>query len=282
MAKHMMNSSDSKSNKKNRVKEEKKQPEKSKRIKESKKSNKIILFFRIVSLTIIIVCTYQLVNWYIENKKNNDMLDDMVSNYTQSTKDIIIGEETITSLEINFDDLLEKNGDTVGWLNVKGTKINYPVVHYTDNDFYLTHSFDKSYNSAGWIFANYINKFDGTDKNISIFGHNRRDGSMFCTLKDTIKKEWYTNSDNYYITFDTPSGTEIYRVFSNYQITSESYYLTNNFKDEAEYRTFLDTILSRSVYDYGVEVTTNDRIITLSTCANDNTYRVVLHATKVY
>ena len=129
-----------------------------------------------------------------------------------------------------------------GWLTVKSTKINYPVVKYKDNDFYLTHSFDKSYNSAGWIFANYINRFDGTDKNISIFGHNRRDGSMFCTLKDTIKKEWYTNPENYYITFETKDGVEIYKVFSNYQIEAESYYLTSDFTDDEEYRTFLNTI----------------------------------------
>lgn len=168
-----------------------------------------------------------------------------------------------------------------GWLTVKSTKINYPVVKYKDNDFYLTHSFDKSYNSAGWIFANYINRFDGTDKNISIFGHNRRDGSMFCTLKDTIKKEWYTNPENYYITFETKDGVEIYKVFSNYQIEAESYYLTSDFTDDEEYRTFLNTIKSRSVYDYGTNVDVGDSIITLSTCANDNTYRVVLHAVKI-
>lgn len=252
-----------------------------KHMKKAPKTNKAVLFFRIISLIIIVICIYQLYNWYIENKKNSEILSDIVSNYTQSTKQIIIGEKNISVLEADFQSLLEKNSDTVGWLTVKGTKINYPVVHYKDNDYYLTHSFDKSYNSAGWIFANYINKFDGTDKNISIFGHNRRDGSMFASLKDTIKEEWYKNEDNYYITFDTANGTEIYRVFSNYQIKAESYYLTNSFNSTAEYKTFLNTLLSRSVYNYETEVTENDTIMTLSTCANDNTYRVVLHAVKV-
>lgn len=273
MAKHMMKSKDFNKRKKNKLREEKKQDI------DSKKGNKLILFFRIISLIIIIICVYQLIYWYIENKKNNNMLDDIMSG--QTTEDVVVGDETIKVLRPDFDELLEKNGDTVGWLTVKGTRINYPVVHYKDNDYYLTHSFDKSYNSAGWIFANYINKFDGTDKNISIFGHNRRDGSMFCTLKDTIKKEWYTNPDNYTITFDTPSGIGVYKVFSNYQIRSESYYLTNSFKDEQEYKTFLNTITSRSVYNYGIKPNENDKIITLSTCANDNTYRVVLHAVKV-
>ena len=168
-----------------------------------------------------------------------------------------------------------------GWLTVNSTRINYPVVKYKDNDYYLTHSFDKTYNSAGWIFANYANKFDGSDKNISIFGHNRRDGSMFCTLKDTLKSEWYTNKDNYYITFDTPNGTQIYKVFSNYQIEAESYYITSDFASDEDFNNFLKTIKNRSIYNYNTEVSSSDSIITLSTCANDNTYRVVLHAVKV-
>lgn len=252
-----------------------------KHMKNSKRMNFAILFFRIVSVIIIIICVYQLYNWYIENKKNGDILEEIVSNYAQSTKQIIIGEEEVSALEVKIQDLIEKNGDTVGWLNVKGTKINYPVVKSNDNAYYLTHSFDKSYNSAGWVFANYINKFDGTDKNISIFGHNRRDGSMFASLKDTIKEEWYKNEENYYITFETVNGTEIYKVFSNYKIKAETYYFTNDFKNNAEYKTFLDTLTSRSVYNYNTPVDTNSSIITLSTCANDNTYRVVLHAVKV-
>lgn len=274
MAKHMTKNKDF-------IKNEEKQSkiEKEQRKREGHKGSIFILIFRIISLIIIAICICKLVFWYIENKKNNDILNDIISE--QKTEEIVVGDEKIKVLRHNFDELLAKNGDTVGWLIVKGTKINYPIVHCKDNDFYLNHSFDKSYNSAGWIFANYINKFDGTDKNISIFGHNRRDGSMFCTLKDTIKKDWYTNPDNYIITFDTPSKLETYKVFSNYQIRSESYYLTNSFKDEQEYKTFLDTITSRSVYNYGIKPNVNDKIITLSTCANDNTYRVVLHAVKV-
>ena len=287
MAKHMIKNFDERIdkpinlNQKTNKSDISKSSKKSRREKRNKRTSILMLLFRLISLIIIVICMYQLVNWYIENKKNNKMLDDMLSNYTDSTKDIVVGEDKISALEIKFEDLLEKNPDTVGWLTVKGTRINYPVVHGKDNDYYLTHSFDKSYNSAGWIFANYLNKFDGKDKNIAIFGHNRRDGSMFCTLKDTLKKEWYSNPDNYYIIFETKNGTEVYRVFSNYQITAESYYITSEFKNDSEYQNFLDTITKRSVYNYGINPNVNNRIITLSTCANDNTYRVVLHAVKV-
>ncbi len=84
-----------------------------KKVKKRKKSNKIILLFRVISLIVIIICGYQLVNWYFENKKNNDILNDMVSNYVQSTKQIIIGDDAISVTEAKLDDLLEKNSDTV-------------------------------------------------------------------------------------------------------------------------------------------------------------------------
>ena len=63
----------------------------------------------------------------------------------------------------------------------------YPVVKGSNNSFYLNHCFDKSYNSAGWIFADYRNKFDNTDKNIVIYGHNMRDGSMFGSMLNGMR-----------------------------------------------------------------------------------------------
>lgn len=129
MAKHMRSLRDNKREKRNRqrkkeeiksIKEnrysyenkynENKRKNKS---KQTKKYNKLLLVFRIISLIVMIICVYQLINWYFENKKNNEILNDMVSNYIQSTKQIIIGEETISVLEANFKDLLEKNSDTV-------------------------------------------------------------------------------------------------------------------------------------------------------------------------
>ena len=87
--------------------------------------------------------------------------------------------------------------------------------------FYLKHSFDKSNNSAGWIFADYRNKFDGTDKNIIIYGHNMKDNSMFGRLKSVISEDWYNNEDNKYITLITENEIQIYEVFSVYQIEKE-------------------------------------------------------------
>lgn len=118
---------------------------------------------------------------------------------------------------MNFEKLKQENSDTVAWLKVENTNIEIPVVQAKDNSYYLTHNFNKKYNVAGWVFADYKNKFDETDKNIVVYGHNMRDDSMFGSLKNVINEEWYDNKDNQYITFITENEYQTYQIFSIYQ-----------------------------------------------------------------
>ena len=119
------------------------------------------------------------------------------------------------------------------------------------------------------------------DKNIVIYGHNRRDGTMFGSLQNVLKEEWYNNKENQYITFEKENETEIYQVFSVYQIEVEDYYIKTSFDTEGKFEEFINTIKSRSINNFETDVKTDDNILTLSTCANNNKYRVVLHAKKV-
>ena len=98
---------------------------------------------------------------------------------------------------MDFTELKKQNPDTVAHIKVNNTRISYVVVQGNDNEYYLNHNFNKEKNRAGWIFADYRNSFDESDKNLIIYGHNMKDGSMFDTLIKTIDKEWYTNKDNY-------------------------------------------------------------------------------------
>lgn len=210
----------------------------------------------------------------------------MRNNENNKTKIIQENLKDITKLqksnnEINFEELKSQNSDTVFYLKVNNTNISYPVVKYSDNNYYLNHSFDKSKNSVGWLFADYKNKLDGTDKNIVVYGYNRRDGSMFGTLKNILNKEWYDNTDNMDIVYMDIRGKHIYKVFSIYKIENEDYYITTQFNNDSEYKKFLTTIKSRSIKDFNVEISETDSILTLSTCANNNKYRVVLHAKRI-
>ena len=163
-------------------------------------------------------------------------------------------------------------------MKVNGTNIEYIVVKGKDNKYYLTHNFDKKNNTGGWVFADYRNRFDETDKNIVIYGHNTKDGSMFNTLKRVLGSDWYNNPNNYKVTLVTERDTYYYEVFSTYSILAEDYYINTIFPSSEEFKDFINTIKSRSVHDYGVVVDETDSVLTLSSCIGDNSKRVVLHA----
>ena len=215
------------------------------------------VFFTILELFFIVLMIFSAIEIYIwfRDNKNNEILKDKIS------KSVIIDintendteEETEDKYKIDFEALKQINTDTIGWLKVNGVQVEYPVVKTKNNSFYLNHSFDKSYNNAGWIFADYNNKIDGTDKNIVIYGHNRRDGSMFGTMKNILKSEWYNNEENRIITFITEAEDCKYEVFSVYQIESEDYYIETNFTEKT-YESFINTIKKRSIKDFGTEV----------------------------
>jgi len=234
----------------------------------------IINILRIFFISMFIISTFFIIRWYIYNNQNK-VLQDKLSEATTTI------ENSNTKYKVDFTKLKEINKETVAWIKVEGTKIEYPVVKSNDNSYYLNHNFEKKYNNAGWIFMDYRNKLDGTDKNIIIYGHNMKDLSMFGTLKDALSEEWYNNKENKFITFITETETFTYEVFSIYQIKNEEYYITTQFK-EGEYEKFLQTLKERSAKDFNVELTKDDTILTLSTCANNNKYRVVLHAKKHY
>lgn len=247
--------------------------------KKSKKhgvKNVILTLLIIFFIAVIIFSGIQLIKWYLGNKANNDIIKEI-----KESNIISYNENDENVSEVDFEKLKNINSDAVGYIEVPNTYISYPVVQAKNNDYYLTYNFKKEYNSAGWIFMDYRNDLDGNDKNIIIYGHNRRDGSMFGSLKNILSPDWYNNETNKYVTLITEQGNMVYEVFSVYQIEREDYYIQTSFSDNTEYESFLETITNRSVKNFNVQLTADDTILTLSTCANDNKYRVVLHAKLV-
>ena len=229
----------------------------------------IISFIQLIFFVVLIISLYKIFNWYKDNKNNEQIINE-ISNSIKIDND----NKTI----VDFQSLKRMNNDTIGYIKINNTNIDYPVVKYIDNDYYLNHNFEKKSNVGGWIFLNYNNNID--DKNIIIFGHNMKNGSMFGTLKNTLKKEWQQNKSNHTFKFITEEKEYTYKIFSTYQTKVEDYYLKNNFNNDKEYMNFINTIKKRSNYDYNVDINSNDKIITLSTCSGNN-YRVVVHAKKV-
>ena len=246
------------------------------KIKKVKKKSIISIIIEIVLIGIIIFCLFKIGMWFWDNYKSNKVKDNY-KNVQEKIDNIDINK--IKDDTIDIKELKKKNPDTIGWLKVKNTSISYPIVKTSDNDFYMTHSFDKSYNSAGWPFMDFKNKFDGTDKNMVIYGHNRRNGDMFGTLSHTLKEEWYTNKDNKEIVLITDKGVQRYEVFSIYEVLNEEYYINTTFTDES-YAEFLNTVSNRSIYNFNTKIDSSKSVLTLSTCSGNDKYRTVLHAIK--
>ena len=186
-------------------------------------------------------------------------------------------EESKTNKYRDFEKLKKQNSDVVGWLKMIGVKVDMPVVKHKNNVYYLTHDFDKKYNSMGWIFADYQNTFPDLSTNTIIYGHSYRSTTMFSNLKNALKNEWLSSKSKQIITLDTEKERLKFEVFSVYTIPVTDDYLYISFKDKEEYNKYLKRELKRSVKDFKVDVTTDDKIITLSTCYNTDKERLVIH-----
>lgn len=232
--------------------------------KRKKKKLMILRLFGLLCIVSIIYNSTKLVSWEIDVKENTKIQNKL--------------NEYIDEDEVEFDKLKKQNKDSVAFIKVNNTNIHYIVVKGSDNEYYLNHNFNKEKNVAGWIFADFRNKVDETDKNLIIYGHNMKDGSMFDSLIKTIDKEWYTNKDNHIVKLITENGSYKYQVFSTYSVRAEDYYINTSFKNNEEFNKFVNTLKDRSVYDYNVKVNGTDKILTLSSCIGDGRKRIVLHA----
>lgn len=177
-----------------------------------------------------------------------------------------------------FSTLQEINKDTVGWLTVNNTRIDYPVVQAKDNDYYLKRDYYQSKNRHGWIFMDYRNNPDELNENTIIYGHNLANQTMFGTLRYALNSYWYKKSANQIITFNTPNENMKFQIFSIYTIPTTNDYLDITFPTTDAYQAYIDLVKGRSIYDFNIEVATDDKILTLSTCANGNDKRLVIHA----
>ncbi len=257
---------------------------------------KNFLFFIILNtcIVIVILSSIKIAKWYIDSKDTTTQINNIlevteIKEIKDTEKTQIIENNELENdnpyidyikmnlIDVDFKDLKEQNASTIGWIKVSGTNINYPFVQAKDNDYYLNHSFNKTYNNAGWIFLDYRNSINKLDKNMIIYGHGRSDKTMFGTLKNTLYKEWLNNPLNHIIKISTEYGNTLWQIFSIYHIETTSDYLYTNFNSNKEFRKFSDMLLDRSIFDFKTSVSDDDNILTLSTCYNDKE-KMVVHA----
>lgn len=223
----------------------------------------------------------------MEQSKNEETKDKVNSKVEIGNSQITIddsnnSQQNLTVINKDLEALKELNADTVGWLKVKNTNVDYPVVQAEDNDYYLNKNFNKEHDVSGWIFMNYLNDPKVLSQNTIIFGHNMfYSGVMFGTLYKTKHADWYTNTDNQIIEFNTLYENIKWKIFSIYVVPVTNDYLISNFSTDEKYMNFLKMITDRSIYNFGVPLLPEDKILTLSTCSNNGKNRLVIHAVRL-
>jgi len=176
---------------------------------------------------------------------------------------------------VDFEALNSMYPGIVGWIRLEGTKINYPVMQYSDNDYFLSRLPDGTPHRSGSIFLDYRNKSDFSDKSILIYGHESRTDEMFATLKNYRNQEFY--DENPVIHLYTPEKDYKIAVFAGHLAHSQRDHPPMEFETDEEFLTYIEHIKSISLFTSDIEISADDRIVNLCTCAYDfNEARLVI------
>lgn len=176
----------------------------------------------------------------------------------------LVGDQETLSTENSFASLALINDDLIGWISLKDTVIDYPLVQGDNNEYYLTHIFTKEKNKLGTIFIDYRNKADLSDKNTIIYGHNMHDGSMFATLLNYTEQDFYDQHPIIELTI----GENDYQVLLFAGIITDGYskYAMISFS-EGTFMEYINDIIAVSTFKSDVSIKEDDQIITFSTCS---------------
>ncbi|MFV8827303.1 class B sortase [Alkalihalobacterium sp. APHAB7] len=239
-----------------------------------------------ICVSILLFSMFHIVDYFYGSYENHRMYaavqetytdflpeDEMFHNNIEAQEDLLIREQFLPLLEINE--------DTVGWITVLNTPIDYPVVQTKDNDYYLDHNFQHSKSDAGSIFMDFRNAPDLSDRHSIIYGHHMRDGSMFKGLLNYQDEDFFEN--NRTITIQTLAQETEWEVFSAYVTATDFYYIVTDFSSDQDYLDFLQLVQKKSqIQPNDVNFTHEDQLLTLSTCAYDfEDARFVVHARKI-
>lgn len=231
-----------------------------------KRTIAILLILILISIAILIIKIK--LTEYRENETQMEI--------SQVLNTIDIPQETITpentKRQLQIEELQKENKDIVGWLEIVGTNINYPVLQGEDNDYYLTHNYKHEKISSGSIFLDKNYDFSKPSTNLLIYGHRNKQGLMFEDLIKYKNEEYYKEHKQIRFTTTTEDLTfEIIAAFNSRVYYKDEtdvfrYYYFVNANNRKEYEDYINNSKQASLYDTGETATYGDQLLTLSTC----------------
>ena len=193
--------------------------------------------------------------------------------------------ETVSLLP-QFKELYLLNRDIVGWIQIPGTDIDYPVMqNLKTTDYYLKRNFDKEKSARGCIYVREACDVFAPSDNLTIYGHRMRDRSMFAQLDLYMKKDFW--QEHPYIYFDTIREMHTYKIIAVFTTSGSvgigfPYHEFEDAENEAEFDAFVQKVKELSLYDTGLDAKYGDKLISLSTCEySQNNGRLVVVAKRV-
>lgn len=262
-----------------------------------KNQKKVYLIISIVSLVVVLVALIALGILLYSYKQARDTYNELALQAKTSTssvdRDIVLNDDEAdpesaeiidpVDIPVDFEFLKGENQDIIGWIQVDGTQIDYPVLYDTTyNRYYLRHNFKGTNTAYGSIFVLGENADDFTDFNTVVYGHNMLDRSMFAQLHQFRKQEFFDSHGQ--IIIYTPDRKLTYQVFAAYRTDNLNIILNNDFSTEELRTQYIEGIYAqKSLANFKpeYEVTASDRIVTLSTCIGNPAYRYVVQGVLV-
>lgn len=252
------------------------------------KKCKVILMLLIV---IFAISSYFLIKEIAENKKENDIYEDLqeiVQKQENSTNENDYTDITSkeTNNTYNLDNIAKINSDVIGWITIDGTNIDYPIMQ--NGDYYLHKNIYKQYSSHGTPYlAKHCNL--KTSDNLIIYGHHMNDNSMFSQLEYYKNYNFYNKHKyiKFYILENGQTIENTYEIVTAFKTVAYSdkgfkYYNYTNFENGQAFNDFVNNCRKLEFYNTGVNMSYGDSLITLSTCEySQKNGRMVVVARKI-
>ena len=256
---------------------------------------KVLTLIVVVAAVLFVISVYQLIhNWSVSTQSDRTyanlqkyvsspdipVLPENTAVYSSAPNDPMTPTPSKTWPKVDFESLQQINPDVVGWLYCEGTEINYPVVQGEDNSYYLNHLFDGTYNVNGCLFLDAGSLGDFSGRHSIIYGHHRKNGTMFSTLEAYKDQSYYESHPQMLLM--TPTQNYTVEIFAGYVADTNDDAWKLDFTSEAEREAWIQAAMARSTFQSDISPAATDKILTLSTCSYDfnNARYVVLGVLK--
>lgn len=242
-----------------------------------------------LGLLCLAVLLMLVLNWY-NNKSGQDVYDKLAETYEipeeEGSDDIEHVEDSLEAVEIpiDFAALQQENPDIYAWIRIPDTEVDYPILQSsTDNSYYLNHTVDHQAGFPGSIYTENLNAKDFSDPNTVIYGHQMRNHTMFGGLDQYTDPSYMEEHSQIFIY--TPDHIRTYQIFAAVTYDNRHILYSFDFTSKEQYQAYLDSLKAvrnmATCWDENVDVTVEDRIITLSTCNGNDAQRFLVEAVLV-